>query len=126
MQDRKRIHTHKTLKARLTNGAIYKVVRVGTIEHNEGLMMLRTGLHHIVHRTDIGIETSTHVLNIKHDHIHIRQLLSGRFLIFSIDRYNRYSGLRIAAIFDLRTRIARSSETMLRSEHLAHINPLSQ
>ena len=126
MQDRKRIHPHKALETRLTNGAIHKVVRIGTIEHDKRLMMLGTSLHHIVHRTDIGIETSTHILNIEHDDIHIGQLLARRFLVFPIDRDNRHAGLGIAAVFDFRTGIACAPESMFRGKHLMHINPFRQ
>ena len=121
MQDGKRIHPHKALEAGLANRAIHKIVRIGTIEHNELLMVLRTSLHHIVHRTDIGIETSTDILNIEHDHIHIGQLLACRFLVFAIDRNDRNPRLHVAAIFDLSSRITRSTEAMLGSEHLMHV-----
>lgn len=77
-----RIDTYERLKFLLADRPVYKVIWVRAVQHDKLFVVFGAGFHHVMHRTDIGVETGTYILYIENNHVEVAQLLGGRFLVF--------------------------------------------
>ena len=63
-------------------------IGVRAVQHNHGFVGFGAGFHSILHGTNKGIKADDHILNIKNHHIQRIRLLSGRLVVFTVQRCN--------------------------------------
>ena len=73
-----------------------KTIRIRAVKNDYRYIILGSRLHYISHGGDVSIKTATNILKVKYKNINALQLLSGRFLVLSIQRYYGNSGLSAA------------------------------
>ena len=79
--------------------------------------MLGTGLHNIEQGTDIGVKTSTHILNVKYYCIESVEIIGYRFFALAIQRNYRGARAQINPVSDFLTGIRFTPEAMFGSEY---------
>ena len=85
-------------------------------------MVFSGGLHHIVQRGDVSIETAAHILQVKEQNVDVLQLLGSRFFVLAVKRNHRQTCKRILAGGDGRARLRLSAETVFRTEQFHQVD----
>ena len=122
MQHGQGIHPDERLELRFPHRPIDEIVRVRTVEDDKLLPALRAGLHHVVHRADIGEKARANILNVKDDDIQVRQLRGRRLFVLSIEGDDGDARAQVFRVRYLGSRVFRTPESMLGGKNLFHMD----
>ena len=67
MGDGQRVDPDKGATIGLEDRSVNEVIGVGAVTDDEGLPLLGTSLHEVVHRGDIGIEACPYILQVEEE-----------------------------------------------------------
>ena len=106
--------------------AINEVIGVRSITDDEGLPLLGTSLHEVVHRGDIGIEARTDILQVEDEEVNIGEHLGGRALALSVEAHYGKSRLLVHITTYILPCIDLPTKTMLGDEEAYDIDALGE
>ena len=106
--------------------AINEVIGVRAITDDEGLPLLGTSLHQVVHRGDIGIEARTDILQVEDEEVNIGEHLGGRALALSVEAHHGKSRLLVHTTTYILPCIDLTTKTMLGDEETYDIDTLGE
>ena len=120
------IYTNEGAIVGLQYRAINEVIGVGAITDDEGLPLLGTSLHEVVHRGDIGIEARTDILQVEDEEVNIGEHLGGRALALSVEAHYGKSRLLVHTATYILPCIDLPTKTMLGDEETYDIDALGE
>jgi hypothetical protein len=97
------IHPDERLERRIEQGALHDLAadRIGTIQNDEGDVLLRSRLHRERHRGDVGPRASAHFRQVVDENVDGVEHGRARTAILRlIEREDRDAGFRIAVVDD--------------------------
>ena len=106
--------------------AINEVIGIGAITDDEGLPLLGTSLHEVVHRGDIGIEARTDILQVEDEEVNIGEHLGGRALALSVEAHHGKSRFLVHTTTYILPCIDLTTKTMLGDEETYDIDALGK
>ena len=126
MNNRYRMHTYKGFILRFKHRSVHiETIRIRSIQHHYPFTTLGSSFHHIMQSGYVCIESCSHILNIKHQHIYIGKISYRRFFILSIQRHYRNTRLGINFVIYSSTCFSLSSKTMLWTKYCFNIHTLA-
>ena len=96
-------------------------VRVRPVEHYAGYTPFGTGLHNIVQRGDICIETASHILQVEDDSVDVFHLLGRGLLVLAVERHDRQTRMLVDTTVHPRSSLGIAAESVLWTEDSGYI-----
>ena len=91
-------------------------VRIRTVKDQQRTMMNERGLHELLQRGDIGVESGTDVLNVEDQDIDFSEVFFGGPSFTAVEGNDRNTGLLIHIITHFGSGISSTAESMFRTK----------